>query len=662
MIPALMCLLFLLNGLSDAFRNSAVADEVGGHMACGYLYWHCGEYSGGIANFPLPHLLIALPVVALGYSYELFTEQHLILFRLPVLLLGLLAGVTVYRFAAELYGRRPALIALALFSLSPNILAHASLATLDFPIAFFVLLTVYALWCYVQRPHWARMFALSAALACALTTKVQALLLVPLVLVVLAVSFGGRLWHREKRLALLGPWLLLPVVPWVFINLVYLHVPAFPGDLLPAPFLEALERKLAHATGAAVPLQVAYLMGAYSAEGWWYYFPLAVMLKTPLPTLALAALGLARQPTRRCLLFVILPIAVFLGAAMATSLNIGLRHVLIIYPFLFMLAGKGAERLWTRSWRGLVLALLGAGYLWQAVLIGSHHLCYFNVLTGGSRHGHRCLIGSNYDWGQNDHFLRRYVNRRGLPYQINPGPFRPTTGRILVNANALHGLYGGGGPTAYAWLERFEPVGQIAYTWFEYHIPAGTQFDPQSLAEQLRQAGRKHPFRPWNVQNVEPAKFDAALQQIERHLLELRNRYTDLGDRRFRLALAEAFVATAAYDCALEEARRLLAQDPGFARALGLGSELMVCWKAGVLRFEGDEYLSGFRVEPISERASLPDVAAAAELVGSSPRLAHVHRTLGIVLDQLGRTDGAIEHYRAAMQMTPPAPAPPDRP
>ena len=147
LIPALACLLFFLNGLNDAFQNSAVADEVGGHMTAGYLYWTSGRYTGGIANFPLAHLLIALPVVLLGRSYELFSEQHLVLFRLPVLLMGLLLGIVLYRFTAGLFGRKAGLGALFLFCLSPNTLAHASLATLDLPIAFFVVLTAYALWC-----------------------------------------------------------------------------------------------------------------------------------------------------------------------------------------------------------------------------------------------------------------------------------------------------------------------------------------------------------------------------------------------------------------------------------------------------------------------------------------------------------------------------------
>ena len=74
---------------------------------------------------------------------------------------------------------------------------------------------------------------------------------------------------------------------------------------------------------------------------------------------------------------------------------------------------------------------------------------------------HHYLIDSNYDWGQNDHFLRRYVEASDASYQINPDPTRPVAGHILVNANALYGVLNGG-PDAYRWLSGFEPVRQIA--------------------------------------------------------------------------------------------------------------------------------------------------------------------------------------------------------
>jgi hypothetical protein len=148
--------LFIANGLRAAVANSGVCDELGAHIPTGYLYWSSGEFSGGLGNFPLGQLLIAAPTYLLGHSYELFTEQHLLLFRLPVLMLGALLGLLVSRMATSLYGRTAGVAALFLYALSPNILAHATLATLDLPTAFVIFLTVYCLYCYVEKPGPAR--------------------------------------------------------------------------------------------------------------------------------------------------------------------------------------------------------------------------------------------------------------------------------------------------------------------------------------------------------------------------------------------------------------------------------------------------------------------------------------------------------------------------
>ena len=660
-LPSILCLLFFCNGLNDAVQNSAVADEVGGHMASGYLYWTTGEYSGGIANFPLPHLLIALPVVLLGRSFELFTEQQLVLFRLPVLLMGVLSGAVVYRFTAGLFDRKAALAALLLFSMSPNFLAHSSVATLDVPIAFFVLLTLFTLWRYVQQPRWTRMLALSLALAGAMTTKLQAVMLVPVIVVILA---AWLVWpgSSPKRGKILN-WscVLLLIVPYVFINLVYLHVPLHAGHVLPPLFETALQKKLMHATGVVGRQQVAYLCGRYSADGWWYYFPFAILVKTPLPTLILLAIGAARRHSRQVLLFVILPIVAFLGVAMTSSVNIGLRHVLIVYPFLFMLAGRGAAGLYRRSWRGVVLGLLGAVYLGQALMIAPHHTSYFNLACGGPANGHQFLIGSNYDSGQDDHFLRRYVEQRGLTYQINPDAFTPTTGHILVKANALYGAYGNGGPKAYAWLKRFEPVNRIAYTWFEYDVPADAHANGQGGFSEARAHGPKNAFRPWN-QDLDPDRLDAALGRLTLYLRSLRREHAQVEDPRFAYALAKAFVSTAAYEDALDELRAAIRQAPGSGAALGLGGEIMVRWKVGILRFEGDQYLTGFGGPDPGADQECPEAAAAVRLAataGISTQISRAHYSLAAVLDSLGRPVEAREQYSTASQFAPP---PPGRP
>ena len=92
-IFVLLLAAFFANAFNDAIQNSGVCDELGAHIPSGYLYLKSGRFSGGVDNFPLGQVIIALPAKLFSYSYELFTEQHLLLFRLPILLLGLLLGI-----------------------------------------------------------------------------------------------------------------------------------------------------------------------------------------------------------------------------------------------------------------------------------------------------------------------------------------------------------------------------------------------------------------------------------------------------------------------------------------------------------------------------------------------------------------------------------------
>jgi hypothetical protein len=617
--------LFLANALHGAIRNSAVCDELGAHIPAGYLYWTSGRFSGGIDNFPLAQLIIALPVKLSGCSYELFTEQHLFLFRLPVLLMGVALALVVYCFASELYNEHTGLAALFLFALSPNMVAHASLATLDLATAFFIFLATYLLYRYVERPNIGRVLAFSLALSAAIVTKVQALGVIPIALLVLVVFLRTMMpASSREKLLFFASWLIIPVTAYAVINLVYLHLPTSTGDWLPAQFVEALKGKLLHSERG----HFAYLFGEYSDKGWWYYFPAAILVKTPIPVLVFVAIGLFRRHSLKVMVFVLVPILLFLGMAMKSRVNIGLRHVLTIYPFLFVIAGYGVTRLWSRTWQKVILVILGVGYCTQAVFITPHHLSYFNILCGGPAKGHKYLIDSNFDWGQNDHFLRRYIEKRGIEYKINPHPSRPTTGHILVNANALYGVLGDRAK-AYNWLKGFQLTGQIAYTWFEYEVPEGAFKE------------RRGP--------------DVVQQRFLAYLFGMRDLYCDIEDAEFRLLLAESFAYFWAYDIAFDELRSLLRRHPAHEPALLAGGEFAVRHKLGVLTFEGDEYLTGFHTERPPAEAAVDEerIVRLSRSIGKWREYSQLHCAAAAAMLKKGDRSGATDAYRRAIRFDP---------
>jgi hypothetical protein len=638
----LLLALFLGNAVAAALLNSGTCDELGAHIPSGWLYWKSGVFSGGVGNFPLGQLLITAPAALFTHDYSLWTEQHLFLFRLPGILLGCGLCILIWRFAKKRHGPGAGLAALFFAVLCPNLLAHSTVATLDLPVTFFTFLAVFLLDRYLDRPGWGRMLMLAVALAAAGLVKVQALMLYPYALVVL-----GVMAPRGKRGRNFLSWLLLPAA-WVGLAwVVYRHLPGQGGAFLPPHLVETLRGALAHGAQG----HFAYLLGNYSDKGWWYYFPVAILVKTPIAQLLLAGFGLARRQSRRELLLLTAPMVLFLVPAMVGSIDIGLRHILMIYPFLAVAAGRGTVRLWAVGkaqaegeaggslpansmpvrtiWPRIAVVVLLLTVAGHAAAITPHHLSYFNILAGGAKNGHRVLIDSNYDWGQNDRFLRSYVERRGLPYRIDPYAFWPVNGPILVNANALRGVLNGG-PKAYSWLERHQPVGRVAWTWFEYNVPAGTY--------------------------AEPREDEEARQQCLAHLFRVREAARLIPGPAFRALLAQGFAGFGAYDVAFEELRQCLRAYPGYGPALTFGGELIVRWKLGVLVFHGQEYLDGIHTGRPAVTDDEERLVALAQRGGLAVNLARFQVQLGSVLETVGDPESARDACRLAARLDPASP------
>ncbi len=187
---------------------------------------------------------------------------------------------------------------------------------------------------------------------------------------------------------------------------------------------EAYLYGLAHTEMKSV-LRGSFLFGQYSNLGFRSYFLWTFLIKTPLPALlAIAAaviVALIRRP-RGTFIFIFIPIAVYLFASIATHLNIGHRHILPLYPFLYLLCGILAVE-WRRM--SILPRQLTAALAIAAVVISSqfvfsplarpqtihpHYLAYFNEFVGGPRHGYKVLVDSNLDWGQELKNLRYWLD------------------------------------------------------------------------------------------------------------------------------------------------------------------------------------------------------------------------------------------------------------
>ncbi len=417
--------------------------------------------------------------------------------RLQFVLLGMTLCMLIAAWAWRLAGAVAAMTAAALFALDPNFLAHAAIVKNDVPLA--LLLTAFAMTVHSigRQVKWWNILLIGLICGAAINTKFSGILFGPMLIALLLVRaslaqawnvFGKEIFrtiHRAAAVAgvlisaalitLIFTWAVygfrfaatadgrtLPTPLWVQmarINTVladfnsqgtphrrptieYVEmqpIGAIPGLLLsleshrvlPQPWLFGFLY-----TYATTIVRSTFLMGETSIIGWWYYFPLAMLFKTPIATLAaisIAACSIAARfaspklriwrrthevptNTRRghelwpfaC---VIIPPVIYLAAAMSSNLNLGIRHVLPVYPFLFIMIGVVAQVATTIISRRaflLSISLLFIALACETLGRWPNYIAFFNVASGGPRGGIGLLADSNLDWGQDLPLLSRW--------------------------------------------------------------------------------------------------------------------------------------------------------------------------------------------------------------------------------------------------------------
>lgn len=405
------------------------------------------------------------------YFFELGNDLAALLFRarLMVVLLGVALGVCVYAFSSRLFGPAGGLISLGLYALNPAILAHTTLTTSDAAAALGFTLAVGLSWRAMQRLTLASMFAAGAGVSLLFLCKPSAWAVLPMLGVMAVVHTIGRPTKvgdvaappKLRTAGRAARWATLFAVMAV---MVYASIwaafgfrfemmrpdravaPTQPAERLLMTWDELLKQDDAatravaflreHRTlpegylwGMAYAWQNAqeratFFNGAYSMRGSLAFFPYAFLVKTPLGTLGVLAMALAAsvmcRQRLRSRLFRATPwltlIGVYGAMLLLSPLNIGHRHMLPIYPALFILAGASAA--WLGSSRrvirlaGPTLVLLAA---FETGLVYPNNLAFFNALVGGPARGHLHLVDSSLEWGQALPDLADYLHRNVQP-------------------------------------------------------------------------------------------------------------------------------------------------------------------------------------------------------------------------------------------------------
>jgi len=247
--------------------------------------------------------------------------------------------------------------------------------------------------------------------------------------------------------------------------------------------------------------KAAFLMGGYSNTGWWYYFIVAFLIKTPIPALILliaSVLYLLAVREIRKGLWLLVPALIIFTAMSLQKVNIGIRHILPVYPFIFTLVGF-IPLINTKSARAakLVFALLIAWYAFSAASIYPHQLAYFNEFIGGPGNGYKYLVDSNLDWGQDLKGLKEYMENNnikriklayfglsdpryfGIDYEylpsyailapVNVKDAVALKGSFAISATMLQGVYLAD-RDYYRVFRGMKPSGNIGYSIFIYNL------------------------------------------------------------------------------------------------------------------------------------------------------------------------------------------------
>lgn len=458
-LPAAAATAFSLLALDAARLETPTLDEFA-HVAAGHALVAHGDLELYAKNPPLGRALLALPgLLVLDARVPAVREQpfgwgpwqygHRFMQRnadryfsiftgaRAVVVVGTLAcAALVFAWTRQLFGERAAAIATALLLLSPTLLAHGHLATLDVLCAASVFASALALRQAYAAESLGRMALAGFVWGVALLVKFTALLLLP-AYALLLFALRGRRWRRAAgELAILGGVALLVVNAGMgfrgsgtplgdypmasgFGRAAQAWLPAATPVPLPHAYVRGFDAQKRDVEHAEFP---SYLRGEWSRDGFWYYEAVALAVKTPLPFLAMLAvcpIALARRRlASREIAFLLVPLLVLLVMLTAlNALNVGIRYLLPLYPFAFVLFGA----LFAGGGRAAPAVGLAA-VLWYAVAAANTHpayLSYFNSAAGGSSEGHRWLLDSNFDWGQDLYRLPAALEQLGIEEEIS---------------------------------------------------------------------------------------------------------------------------------------------------------------------------------------------------------------------------------------------------
>ena len=476
--------------------------------------------------------------------------------KITMLLFFALSAFLIYKWTNEMYGKKAAFIAILLFSFSPTVLAHSRFVTTDMPALFGVLLGTYFFIKFLQKQSKTNFWLAVVVFGIAQLTKFSVVLLAPyfvILAIIYTLAYGKKLlstfYSLLSTLLIMAAGIVLVVWPVYALHTINYppekqkidtteHLRSYGNRLFADPVVWASDkpviRPLAHyATGILMVNQrsiggnTTFFLGEVRNWAWKKYFPVVYAIKEPLAFWLLIITVLLYLTTKTKFLIsnfkflklrnwtkthfvefsMLLWIAMYWYLSIRANLNIGVRHLLPTYGFVFiLLAGQLSNMIdivKQKSKKILVSCLLSlvsllGWYVYENISVYPHYLTYFNQIAGGPSGGHRYTVDSNLDWGQDLKRLAMWVeennvNKIHLDYfgwadqnyylkdkvvWVQAGRYKnvrdflkenPDGGYIAVSASFYMGSRENP-DTSYAWLDSYKPIAIIGNSIFVWHI------------------------------------------------------------------------------------------------------------------------------------------------------------------------------------------------
>jgi hypothetical protein len=543
--------------IAATYRATSQGFDEPCHVAAAIEFLDKGTYTLDPVHPPLSRIAIGLPLYLAGERFPKWSEsdprirnynevgnsvlygdghylRNLSLARAAVLPFFIICAAIVFLWTRREFGNSAALIAVMFFTTVPTVLAFAGLAYSDMTTACMQAAAIFAYVIWMERPSLRSTVLLGIAVGLALASKLTSVLFL---FSAGALITTGR-WYllRRAEISLGSKWLkktvsvlaLSAAVLWSCYGFelgrvresmglsiqsmpTFQHFPGFVGAfarqciikdcLVPAP---ALLHGVAEAWTLNNGAPSAYLFGQTRNGGWWYFFVAALLVKAPIPFLVLFGVGawFAIRAARCGKWAAAAPIFAFLAIlfiTMPVKYNAGVRHVLVLFPLMAVMAGYGGSELMKlspprRAWGLASVALLIAWQLFSSFQARHDYISYFNAFAGRSP-SPALLNGSDLDCGQDIFRLRSELQRRGvahfhvamwssadmhkmgLPDFEILQPSHPVTGWIAISDRSrLEGevFHTGYPATSFRWLEKYAPIARVGSSVNLYYIPDTT--------------------------------------------------------------------------------------------------------------------------------------------------------------------------------------------